>query len=89
MKYCFAHDDDGHNYLIPLSLKERFYHDMEKAYGLDDFSIVDWVDEYRCGSVTGYSFENPEAIGRKIVNLIPKEKIEALKKSMEAINKKQ
>lgn len=89
MKYCFARDNDGHNYLIPLHLKEKFNTDIEKAYGSNDFSVVDWVDEYRCGSITGYSFENPEIIERKIVNLIPKEKIEALKKSMEAINKKQ
>lgn len=65
MRYCFAHDDDGHVYLIPLGLRKKFNEDMEEAYNTDDFGIVDWVDSYRCDSETGYSFENPEVIKDK------------------------
>lgn len=61
-RFCFAHDDDGHSYLIPLTLREKFNKDMEHAYSTDDFGCVDWVDEYRCGNETGYSFLSPELI---------------------------
>lgn len=62
-RWCFREDDDGHDYLIPLELTEKFRVDMEVAYETDDFSIVDWADEYRCECWIGcYSFSNPQLI---------------------------
>jgi hypothetical protein len=60
-RWCFASDDDGHDYLIPVELREKFKADMEKAYSSDDFSGVDWVDQYRTGChINCYSFADPK-----------------------------
>ena len=61
-RWCFRSDDDGHDYLIPVELERKFSSDMEKAYETDDFSIVDWIDEYRCCHPSAYFFTNPEFI---------------------------
>lgn len=59
-RWCFLSDDDGHDYLVPLRLRAKFQKDMEQAYSTDDFSCVDWVDQYRTGCHIGcYSFTDP------------------------------
>ena len=59
-RWCLASDDDGHYYVIPLDLKEKFETDMTSAYASDDFSGVDWVDQYRTsGSIYCFSFTDP------------------------------
>jgi len=59
-RWCFVHDNDGHLYLIPWGLKDKFYKDMETAYDTDDFTDVDWVDKYRSSfPVSSYSFFGP------------------------------
>jgi hypothetical protein len=60
-RYCFLSDDDGHDYMVPLELRDKFQKDMEEAYRIEDFGIVDWVDEYRCGyHPSCYSFTDPK-----------------------------
>lgn len=58
-RFCFRSDDDGHDYLIPADLRTAFDADMAAAYASDDFSGVDWVDQYRCGPPEAYTFSDP------------------------------
>ena len=60
-RWCFRKDDDGHNYLIPAEMGQKFRDDMEVAYVTDDFGGVEWVDQYCCDSPEGFTFTAPEA----------------------------
>ncbi len=59
-RYCFKRDDDGHNYMIPVSMSRLFFdlliNGEEDCYA--EFNNV--FMEYSCGSFTDWTFENPE-----------------------------
>jgi hypothetical protein len=57
-KYRFVKDDDGHNYLIPDDLTETFYYELCKDM-YEDYRFDIMFDEYRCDSISKYTFENP------------------------------
>jgi hypothetical protein len=59
-RWCFAKDDDGHDFLIPAKLKEKFDKDMEEAYVTGNFGLVDWTSEYRCCHPSWYTFTDPK-----------------------------
>ena len=72
-RFCFARDDDGHDYLIPLELRTEFKDEMERRlnlpWGGNDYraasnSFEEKFGEMRIGeSLTNYSFIDPAGIG--------------------------
>ena len=61
-RFCFMRDDDGHVYLIPAHLKEKFMRIEEDAYLQRDFTkFIDQFNQYRVGwSESAYSFTDPK-----------------------------
>ena len=62
-RYRFVKDDDGHNYLIPVDLTEDFYDDLVQCLtvegGLSYCKFNNTFDQYRCDSISNFTFENP------------------------------
>ncbi|MNR05009.1 hypothetical protein D3C85_1210110 [compost metagenome] len=60
MKYRFVVDDDGHNYLIPADIASKFYAELEKEWCDPECKFEELFNQYRCNSVSNFTFENPE-----------------------------
>lgn len=59
-RYCFKRDDDGHNYMIPVSMSGLF---SDLLINGEDDCYAEFNNtfmEYSCGSFTDWTFENPE-----------------------------
>ena len=61
-RFRFMEDDDGHVYLIPAELREKFLEMEEDGYTTGDFNkFIDTFDQYRKGySISVYSFTDPQ-----------------------------
>lgn len=59
-RYCFVRDEDCHNYLIPVELKERFKFLLDS--GEDDWwaTFNDEFEQYRIDSMTYWTFTDPK-----------------------------
>lgn len=65
-RFRFMTDDDGHVYLIPADMREKFLEMEEDVYltvldqgGVEKF--IETFDQYRVGSsVSAYSFTDPQ-----------------------------
>lgn len=67
-RYCFRKDEDGHNYLIPVTLRAKFDYLITKLENLPDY-LDEWYSlsddfnhifyEYRCDSPESYTFRDP------------------------------
>lgn len=56
-RWCFAKDDDGHNYLIPASRYNEF---QEACDNCNDDLINNEFDQFRCDSLSNYTFTDPK-----------------------------
>lgn len=59
-RYCFVRDEDCHNYLIPVELKERFVHLL--ANGEDDYwaTFNNEFEGYGIDAMTNWTFTDPK-----------------------------
>ena len=59
-RYYFGKDDDGHNYLVPARLRQKF----EEARDMGEHDEWEWFnqcfEQYRIDGVNSYTFENPK-----------------------------
>lgn len=60
MRYCFARDGDGHNYLIPVGTQHVFYSLLEQGEDDGYAEFNNRFEEYRCDSVLNWTFEDPK-----------------------------
>lgn len=59
-RYCFVQDLNSYeSYLIPLSLKEKFY-ELEKLQDKD--KLWSMFDKYLCNSVNDINFTDPQGM---------------------------
>lgn len=60
-RFCFMRDDDCHNYMIPVSMREEFSNLLDGTY--DDDICAEFnnkFEQYRCDSTSNWSFELPK-----------------------------
>ena len=61
MRYCFKRDDDGHNYLIPVSMRKSFENLLAAAIADDCYAdFNDVFMQFSIDAMTNWTFENPK-----------------------------
>lgn len=60
MRYCFRSDGEGHNFMIPIQLSNKFSQMLEEGEKDWYASFCNEFNEYSIDAMTNWSFEDPK-----------------------------